>query len=283
MRARKAGGASTSAAARCASATASSCSASMSASSVEDATRASSSACRSGASEPSASAASSAGSCPPFSSSPRRLIDTTPTVTPRTPSQPGGPRSGPGYSHRNTHWVAGVSNGNDFISSEGGCAMNPLIARTRRQQDDTAARAADHERNVLVVAFDAVLPGDMSGTNALVVAPALNSRLRRWLSDEDGARRRAAERAAAVANRLEQIGVRAEGRVGDADPLLAIADALSTFPADEIVIAAESTRPSRIADELGSRARARFALPTYRFRSEEHTSELQSLRHLVCR
>ena len=30
--------------------------------------------------------------------------------------------------------------------------------------------------------------------------------------------------------------------VGDADPLLAIADALPTFPADEIVIAAESER-----------------------------------------
>ena len=93
--------------------------------------------------------------------------------------------------------------------------------------------------NVLVVALDAVTPADVRDAEVLVVAPALNSWLRRWLSDEDAARRRAEGRAAAVVERLEFRGVHAEGRVGDADPLLAIADALPTFHADEIVIAAE--------------------------------------------
>jgi len=54
---------------------------------------------------------------------------------------------------------------------------------------------------------------------------------------------------------LERRGVHAEGRVGDADPLLAIADALPTFPADEFVIAAEPER----ADALIRRAHDRFA------------------------
>ena len=134
------------------------------------------------------------------------------------------------------------------------------------QVDDTDRRPGDEaqELNVLVVALDAVIPTRVSGTRVLVVAPALNSWLRRWLSDEDGARRRAEERAAVIADRLEQGGVHAEGRAGDGDPLLAIADALSTFPADEILIAAQTGRSSQIADELGSRARARFALPTSR-------------------
>ena len=53
-----------------------------------------------------------------------------------------------------------------------------------------------------------------------------------------------------------------EGRVGDADPLQAIADALPTFPADEIVISAGRERSAEHVADLVSRARERFALPT---------------------
>ena len=114
--------------------------------------------------------------------------------------------------------------------------------------------------NVLIVALEAVLPAEVSEAEVLVVAPALNSRLRRWLSDEDEARRRAQQLAAAIVDLLARVGVHAEGRVGDADPLLAIADALPTFPADEIVIAG---RPEQVRelDALLARVRDRFALP----------------------
>ncbi len=118
--------------------------------------------------------------------------------------------------------------------------------------------------NVLIVALDGLVPAEVPDAEVLVVAPALNSWLRHWLSDEDAARRRAQERVAAFVDRLERRGVHAEGRVGDVDPLQAIADALPTFPADEIVIAAQSERSTRLADELVSRARDRFALPTFR-------------------
>jgi hypothetical protein len=57
------------------------------------------------------------------------------------------------------------------------------------------------------------------------------------------------------------VGVHANGSVGDADPLQAIADALPTFAADEIVIAAHPERSHGLADLLASRARERFALP----------------------
>jgi hypothetical protein len=116
--------------------------------------------------------------------------------------------------------------------------------------------------NILVVALDGTGGADVRGADILVVAPALNSRLRRWLSDEDAARRRAEGRATELVARLHRQGLRARARVGDADPLLAIADALPTFPADEIVIAADPERSSR-TDELASLARDRFGLPVH--------------------
>ena len=95
----------------------------------------------------------------------------------------------------------------------------------------------------------------------LVVAPAVNSRLRRWLSDDDGARRTAGERLEAYIERLGCAGVYSSGRVGEADPVQAIADALSTFAADEVVIAAHHERSRRLAREVATRARKRFELP----------------------
>ena len=114
--------------------------------------------------------------------------------------------------------------------------------------------------NVLIVAFDAVMSADVAEGEVLVVAPALNSRVRRWLSDDDEARRHAQQLAEAIVDLLAGSGVHAEGRVGDADPLFAIADALATFPADEIVIAGQPERV-REPDAFLSRVRDRFALP----------------------
>ena len=100
--------------------------------------------------------------------------------------------------------------------------------------------------NVLVIALDAETV-DVGDAEVLVVVPAVNSWLRHWLSDEDGARRRAAERAVAYVDRLERAGAHAHGSVGDADPVQAIADALATFAADEIVIAADPDRSRGLA------------------------------------
>jgi hypothetical protein len=119
---------------------------------------------------------------------------------------------------------------------------------------------ADSPRNVLVLALGNA-PIEAPNGNVLVVAPALNSWLRRWTSDDARARRRAAERLGAYLEQLEQNGVSAEGRIGDTDPLLAIADALTTFHADEIVIAADA-RARQGTEALALRARQRFSLPT---------------------
>jgi hypothetical protein len=71
----------------------------------------------------------------------------------------------------------------------------------------------------------------------LVVAPALNSRIRHWLSDSDEAREEARRRFVRCVGGLAGVGVGANGMIGDSDPLHATVDALHLFPADEIVIA----------------------------------------------
>jgi hypothetical protein len=110
-------------------------------------------------------------------------------------------------------------------------------------------------QKVLVVALgsEGTFTQDLRGASVLVVAPAFNSRLRHWLSDEDPARRRAAERLAATLDRLSRSGVHAEGRVGDANLMLAITDALRTFSADEIVFVGEPEQPHRVTQDLQTR------------------------------
>jgi hypothetical protein len=99
-------------------------------------------------------------------------------------------------------------------------------------------------------------------TDVLVVAPALNSRLRHWLSDVDDAFAHARERLGLATTALRQRGVIARGAIGDADPLLAIEDALAGFPADEIVIATvPAGRSNWIERGLVEKATARFGIP----------------------
>ncbi len=116
-------------------------------------------------------------------------------------------------------------------------------------------------RRLLVLMTEAV-DGEVfdRGGDAFVVAPALNSRVRHWVSDVDGARRDAATRLGRCIGHLREAGVDAQGVVGDSDPLLAIADALFAFPADELVIA---TAPDQRVHSAGRRLadRARFGLP----------------------
>jgi hypothetical protein len=96
----------------------------------------------------------------------------------------------------------------------------------------------------------------------LVVAPALNSRLRHLFADVDDARAAAEERLLASIEALRGRRLEARGAVGDADPVQAIADALAEFPADEVLI---STHPPARSNWLErgvvERARERFEIP----------------------
>lgn len=130
----------------------------------------------------------------------------------------------------------------------------------------------EDERRILVIAnetlggesLQALIRRRAEGVSeqVLVVCPALNSPVRHWASDEDGARVQAQARLDACLEALAQAGVQARGEVGDGDPLQAIEDALRTFGADEIVI---STHPEGHSHWLErgvvSHARERFDAP----------------------
>jgi hypothetical protein len=86
-------------------------------------------------------------------------------------------------------------------------------------------------------ALKKAVDGDRAAdAEVLVVAPALNTRFRFWFSDADPAIERAEEVQEETVERMDEEGIDAAGDTGESDPLLAIQDALTTFPADEIVL-----------------------------------------------
>ena len=151
-----------------------------------------------------------------------------------------------------------------------------LWARSRSNEpparESIPSRSAEDERRILVVANETVGGQELLGIlklNAvdgnerlLVVTTALNSQGRNCASDEVGAGGAAQQRLDASLARLREEGIQADGEVGDGDPLQAIADALRTFGADEIVI---STHPEGRSNWLERNvvggARERFDVP----------------------
>jgi hypothetical protein len=70
-----------------------------------------------------------------------------------------------------------------------------------------------------------------------VISPAIShSRLDQELGNVDTALPEAGERMVAVIQELNRAGFRAQGKIGDSDPLVAIDDGLAEFAADEIVV-----------------------------------------------
>jgi len=108
-------------------------------------------------------------------------------------------------------------------------------------------------------------------TDVAVVAPALNSRLRYWLSDEDDARRSAEARLQNCISSLTASGFTARGSIGDADPLQAIADSLAYAWADVLVVTTPRLeRAHYLTKNLASRTRHHFGLPVLSLPLEEN-------------
>jgi hypothetical protein len=103
---------------------------------------------------------------------------------------------------------------------------------------------------------------DETETDVLIVAPALTSRLRYWMSDEDAGTAAAQQRLAASVEHCEAAGIAVRGALGDADPLAATDDAVRTFHPDEIIIAtAPSNQSNWLEHGVVSQARERFNIP----------------------
>jgi hypothetical protein len=150
------------------------------------------------------------------------------------------------------------------------------VARAHRseppRQTVPSRRGKEHERRILVIANETVggerlrdeirQRSEGYDEQVFVVTPALNSPLRHWASDEDGARVSAQERLNTSLDRLRSLGIDARGEIGDGEPLQAMEDALRLFGADEIII---STHPEGRSHWLEKKvvesARERFAVP----------------------
>ena len=147
-----------------------------------------------------------------------------------------------------------------YIKAEPKQAEHPVLARGGRER-----------RGILVVANETVAGRALRGevvrraegdADVLVVCPALNSPLRHWASDEDGARALAHDRLEESLGALSAEGVEARGEVGDADPIQAMDDALRTFGADEIVISTHPPgRSNWLEKEIIARAKERYDVP----------------------
>jgi hypothetical protein len=125
------------------------------------------------------------------------------------------------------------------------------------------------EPTVLAAAIDSAIP-PQAHSEVLVVAPALNGRFRRWTSDDDDAYEAAEQRLRSCIDDLERLGYRVNGMIGDADPLLATAEALRVFRADTLVVATHiESRANWLGRNLVARARERFGLPVIPLTPEE--------------
>lgn len=112
-------------------------------------------------------------------------------------------------------------------------------------------------------ALRAAMGDEVNGAEVQVVAPASNaSPLAFWVSDSDEAIGEAKEAQEKTVESLNQEGIEATGDTGEGEPLVAIQDALVTFPADKIVIFTRPDDESKYReDDVAGEAERRFGRP----------------------
>ncbi len=130
-------------------------------------------------------------------------------------------------------------------------SKNVLVVALEPAPDEEIRRAVESRGD----------PGDLS---VLVVAPAAGVSRLQWLT---GAEDEAREEAAEIADRTaEAVEAEVQTEVGDRDPVLAVEDALSEFPADEIVLAGD-------ADAKTEAELHRFGIPVTRLEGAGDTRD----------
>jgi hypothetical protein len=111
------------------------------------------------------------------------------------------------------------------------------------------------------------LPGEVDPQDAevMLVAPAVQENpLKFWMSDADQAIARAEEVRRESLEDLDAAGIRATGDTGESDPMLAIQDALNTFPADRILLFTHGGEGQGYREDLDdSELQQRFRIPVH--------------------
>ena len=104
---------------------------------------------------------------------------------------------------------------------------------------------------------------DLDGAEVLVVSPAVNeSAVAFWMSDSDEAIEDAESAARQTAAALRERGATARATTGESEPLLALQDALATFPADRVLVFVRDEDAARYReDDVIGEAERRFGVP----------------------
>jgi hypothetical protein len=161
-----------------------------------------------------------------------------------------------------------------FIVLTAGVGWWVLLKRREGQSPirQTPAASPPGERRILVVANETVGGPELLSTirersegvhaRVLVVCPALNSPIRHWASDEDGAREAAQARLDVSLTSMRSVGLDVSGEIGDGDPIQAIEDAVRTFQPDELIVSTHPIGRSHWLERgVVEKARTRFAIP----------------------
>jgi GABA permease len=128
------------------------------------------------------------------------------------------------------------------------------------------------EHRILVVANETVGGPELLSTirerstglhaRVLVVCPALNSPIRHWASDEDGAREAAQARLDTSLTSMRSAGLDVSGEIGDGDPIQANEDAVRTFRPDELIVSTHPPGRSHWLERgVVEKASSRFTVP----------------------
>jgi hypothetical protein len=104
---------------------------------------------------------------------------------------------------------------------------------------------------------------DLENAEVLVVSPAVNeSAVAFWMSDSDEAIEEAESTADRTAAALRDRGATARATTGESEPLLALQDALATFPADRVLVFVRDEDAARYReDDVIGEAQRRFGVP----------------------
>ena len=109
----------------------------------------------------------------------------------------------------------------------------------------------------------ATLGEDVRGAEVLVISPATNqSKVAFWVSDSDEAIAEAESAAEQTATSLREGGARARAKTGESEPLVALQDALATYPADRVLVFVRDEDEARYReDDVLGEAQRRFGVP----------------------
>ncbi|MBS1887842.1 MAG: hypothetical protein JSU06_11710 [Actinobacteria bacterium] len=96
------------------------------------------------------------------------------------------------------------------------------------------------------------------GLEILILVPLVKTFVERWSEEVGPPRRRAQARIVEAMAILRRAGAAAGGRIGDEDPVQAVADTVAGYPASRVALVGAGARSDRVAGELAARLTVPF-------------------------